>query len=311
MLITAQMRRRGTHVKPCVRHFNMSILGAADGKGQGMQEKLNMRQLFVDAFGFLREQILVLLPLLLVAIASIKALEFAVLSLVGSAWSVIFVKLAWMMALAGVAVIAYQRAIGRGSDRQWLSSTISLTIATILIGLLFVIIGVLLVLLLVMITGIVLGADGLGGIEALDAFEDFYSLIAEMSTAAEIVIGILALASGVGLVWISVRLVLFGIATVAQERLMIFRTWNWTKGHAVRIFVFYAIFTSPIWFLILYASIGLVGSDDVVALSAFQPEEILFDAVFLIVNFLFGHAAAIAVYKQLVPETENYEAAFS
>jgi hypothetical protein len=300
MLINAQMRRRGTHVKPCVRHFNMSILGASNGKGQGMQEKLNMGRLFADAFRFLRARTLGLLPYLLVAVVGLMFLEFAAHSWVDSMGAVILVDLFSIVVFAGLAVLTYERALGAASNRHWLQGTLSLTLATVLIGLLFLIVTILLVMLLALVSGIVLAADGLGSIDALDSFDDFSVLISEMSTGAEIIIGLLALVCGLGLLWMAVRLVLFGIATVAQERLMIFRTWSWTKRHALRIAVFYAIFTSPVWLSIIYfATTDLAAMDRVSA------------GIFHIVNFLLGHAAAIAVYKQLAPATENLEAAFS
>jgi len=70
-----------------------------------------------------------------------------------------------------------------------------------------------------------------------------------------------------GLLWISMRLLLVGAATIGERRMLVFETWSWTKGNALRLLAAVALLIVP---LLLAAQLITFGAE---TLAGGSPEE--------------------------------------
>ena len=102
-----------------------------------------------------------------------------------------------------------------------------------------------------------------------------------------------------GLVFLAVRLLLTGAATVQTGRVMVFRTWRWTKGDAVRLGSA-ALVTHVLPFLVGYVAnlviISLTGQGEI-ALFATGVTALLLQVPFI----LAGHGLAVAALRAVHP----------
>lgn len=292
----------------------MSILATSDGKGQGMREKLDMRQVFADAFDFLQTQMVGLMPLLLLAILMLSIAQYVTVTFISPVLGAGIFYVIELVTLSGVGAVAYRRALGLQMTKTWLAATLSLSLAQLLVELLFTIIASLLLAFLAMFAGILLSAGEAGLSDGFASADEFYALVSAISVPSQIILGLFVIVSSLALVWTSARLILFGVATLAYERLMIFRTWGWTAGHALRIMAFAAIFLSPVWLLYLLAEFAVPieppapGESD---LLRWRPGDTVVYVGMTFIYFLLGHAAAVAVFKQLAPDFEDHQTAFT
>ena len=272
-----------------------------------MTTKLNMKQLFVDAFSFLRTQTVGLLPLLGVVILAVLAAEYVTSRALSLSLSSTIVLIIEFVGVTAVSVIAYRRGLGIEGTRGVFPVTLTLCLAHLLVAALFGILGTLLLVFMALFAGILLGADGVDLTVSLTSAEDLYALVSTVSPPVQIILGALLVLALAAVIWMLMRLVLFGIATAVHERVMIFRTWGWTKGHALRILAFGVVFVVPAVTFVALAEATYTTQTDAITgelggMAAYT--------IFTTVNFLLGHAVAVAIYKQLAPKIEDYEDTF-
>lgn len=119
------------------------------------------------------------------------------------------------------------------------------------------------------------------------------------------------------LVWFSVRLFCFGVATVLEGKIRIFRTWAWTKGQALKLTMGSVII---IVLPLLFALVAMVAAElplyNVLGFSVLNPitawERALSDLLYalaLLPFFLLGHGFAVATYNRLRPQGETIDQA--
>ncbi len=272
-----------------------------------MTTKLNMKQLFADAFGFLRTQTVGLLPLLALAIVAIFIAEYVTTRALSPSVSAIIVLIIEFIGVAAVSVIAYRRGLGVGGTRGLFPVTLTLCLAHLLVAVLFGILGTLLFVLLALFAGILIGADDVDLTVSLTSAEDLYALVSTVSPPVQIILGALLVLALAAVIWMLMRLVLFGIATAVHERVMIFRTWGWTKGHALRILVFGVVFVVPaVTFVALAEATYTTDPGEITGKLGGMAAYTIFTTV----NLLLGNAASVALYKQLAPMRVDYEDTF-
>jgi hypothetical protein len=115
---------------------------------------------------------------------------------------------------------------------------------------------VLLIVPIVLASSIVLGVliDG-RGVDPNSVGQDPAALMAALGPGGGAILTVLGLAALAGLLWFYSRLTLAVPATVAEGRMMAFRTWRWTRGNGWRILGAVLLLTVP-----LSLATGLIAS---------------------------------------------------
>ncbi len=81
-----------------------------------------------------------------------------------------------------------------------------------------------------------------------EAFQQ--ALLEAFQTPTGTVVSILAIiAFFLPVLWFMSRLITFPAATLARQKVMIFETWNWTRGHAFQIIIAIIVAIGPFWLL--------------------------------------------------------------
>ena len=153
-----------------------------------MTGKLNMKQLFADAFGFLRTQTMGLLPLLGAVIVAIFIAEYVTSRTLSLSVSAIIVLIIEFVGVTAVSVIAYRRGLGIDGTRGLFHVTLTLCLAHLLVAVLFGILGTLLLVFLALFAGILLGADDVDLTASLTSAEDLYALVSTVSPPVQIIL---------------------------------------------------------------------------------------------------------------------------
>ena len=279
-----------------------------------MTRKIELGHLFRDMCSVLRLRALNILPVLVATVLVITAAEFglAVAFEQSNATLISIFTTVLMMAPAGA--LFYRRGLGVETTASWMSTSWSLALAQLLVYLLFVILSVFALMLLVLLTGIIAAAGGFDPaaieFEALELGESAASL----GAAGRLLLSAIVIVCICALVWVATRLVMFGVATVAEGRVMVFRTWAWTKGNALKIAIFYLVVFTPI--LSVLIGLHLCNGQLItrpIASSSFEAwfNHFISTGLGIIMTFLIGHTASLAVYRQLAPETPNSDDALT
>lgn len=278
-----------------------------------MDDKLKIGQLFADTFTVLREYTLGMLPFLIAIILVAATVDLVLNIVAGSGLAPILSVFTTVFITAPVGVLMYRRALNTAGTRSLVSDSWALALAQLLVCFLFLILSVFVLLFLVLFTGILAGASGFDPSQIdFDAFK-LGEIAATLGLPGQFVLSALVILSTLALVWASVRLILFGAATVNEQQVMIFRTWGWTKGHSLRLGVFCLCLLVPLGALVFglpKALAHLPLSIHSVHPSSVWARQVLLEGPSTIIAFLGGHAAAIAVYRQLGPRNINYNEAF-
>lgn len=101
-----------------------------------------------------------------------------------------------------------------------------------------------------------------------------------------------------GVLWFAVRMMLFGVATAARGTVHVFRTWAWTKGHAVPMAVGALVFAVAPVIVLGYASANVAG---VLSLSNNAVLAAGLAAIFQVPAAWLGHGFAATIYTRLAP----------
>jgi len=126
-----------------------------------------------------------------------------------------------------------------------------------------------------------------------------------LPTAYGAVLILACVAGAAVLFYMALRLLLIGAATVATGQTLVFRTWSWTKGHALRLGLA-ALVTHILPFAgAVLINWGLRNAWGDSALGAFLSGAV---GMALLVPFLLGgHGLAVATLHRLHPETAPTE----
>ncbi|MEO9968407.1 MAG: hypothetical protein ABJG15_01045 [Hyphomonadaceae bacterium] len=276
-----------------------------------MIRKVKLGHLFRDMWLILRLQTLNILLLLVATAFVITAVEIGLAAAFEPNNANLVSFFATVVLIAPVGVIFYRRALGIQTTDRLISTSWSLALAQILVYLLFVILTVFALMLLVLMTGIMAAAGGFDP-SAIDFNElELGAAASSLGTTGQFLLSAIVITTIFSLIWVGVRLTIFGVATVAKRRVMVFRTWAWTKGNAWRIAIFYLVVLTPVVLLAIWLSDsdGLtfveIGSH---SLHETWLNSIIANSLRIIPSFLIGHAAALAVYRQLAPVAASTEA---
>ena len=274
-----------------------------------MLAKVKLGQLFGDMFGYLRRHTLSLLPYLAATIIAIIIVDELIYTSLGDSLGGLLSALMTIIISAPMGVLMYRRGLELDRTGQWVADSWSLGLAQLLVYMLFGILLVLIFMFLAIFVGILAGASGFDPSVIADSFEG--GRISETLGGIEVfLLSALVIISLFALLWVSIRLVVFGVATVNEGRLMIFRTWGWTKGNAIKIGTFSVIVLLPILGTFLLVIGSFYSIESATSLEARLIESVALAPIQL-ATFLLGHAAAIAVYRQVSPDTVDYDVTFS
>ena len=193
---------------------------------------------------------------------------------------------------------------------------------------LYFIVGFLLTLFFSIFAGILIGTAGYDPSEDAGSSEAVWESIQALSNSGgAVLLYILLFVAAAGLVWLGLRLFLFGAATVGERRLTIFRSWSWTSGHVSRIALLWVVLQLAPWIVLTLLASGflhLAGVDTVfsfttagqaqpgdVALPAWLHAGLTSLATLILAPFYWlGHGLAVALYKQLAPDRVDPDATF-
>jgi hypothetical protein len=191
---------------------------------------------------------------------------------------------------------------------------------------LFFIILFLLTLFFSIFAGVLINASGYNPSETGQSPDEVWQSVEALSNSggAAILYGLLLIAL-TALVWLGLRLSLFGVATVAERHMTIFRSWPWTSQHVLRLALLWVSLQLVPWLilsLLASAVLHLGGISTVFAFYLGAPsvagpvEPVVFGALAAAATLVFapfywlGHGLAVALYQRLAPNRVDAETTF-
>jgi hypothetical protein len=202
--------------------------------------------------------------------------------------------------------IEYSLVVYRAMMDTHTGDRLRLAHANLAIYIAFLFVGVFIGFFLLILPGILLKASGRVEVDAETPPELVQAALIDMLPTAYGAVLILACLAGAAvLFFMALRLLLVGAATVATGQTLVFRTWPWTKGHALKLGLA-GLVTHILPFamavLINWVLRDIWGES---AVGAFLSGAI---GMALLVPFLLGgHGLSVAALHRLHPETEPTE----
>jgi hypothetical protein len=202
--------------------------------------------------------------------------------------------------------IEYSLVVYRAMMDTQTGDRLRLAHANLAIYIAFLFVGVFIGFFLLILPGILLKASGRVEVDAETPPELVQAALIDMLPTAYGAVLILACLAGAAvLFFMALRLLLVGAATVATGQTLVFRTWPWTKGHALKLGLaglVTHILPFAIAVLINWVLRDIWGES---AVGAFLSGAI---GMALLVPFLLGgHGLSVAALHRLHPETEPTE----
>lgn len=218
--------------------------------------------------------------------------------------AIVLVVAGWLSAgLWGAAI--YRQQLRPDAETKFWQDYIRLLVAALLYGLALFLILFIVALALILMSVVLVVASGYDpsatGPNSVDG-----SIAALRASGAIWLLYALLAAGAAAVWWLCLRLMLYGAATIARGKVLIFQTWPWTKGHVLRlglislIFIvlptglylgFAQMFGAPVP---IFASDANHGSNAIgVAVAA---------ALIQAVIFLVGHVLASVVYRLIAAD---------
>ena len=197
--------------------------------------------------------------------------------------------------------IEYSLVVYRAMFGKAVGDRLRLAHANLSVYAVFVFVSVFIGFFLLILPGILLQASGRGDIDAETSPEIVQAALIDMLPTPYGLVLILAVLAGLGVVgFLALRLLLIGAATVATGQTMVFRTWDWTKGHVVSL-AMAAVASHVVPFgcavgINFWAHSQLA----VTGFGAFLSGVI--GMVLLVPFLLLGHGLAVAAFDRLKPE---------
>jgi len=220
----------------------------------------------------------------------------------------------------------YRRLLPEAGTGSTMRDTIRLFAANLAVYALFAILIFLLMLFFSIFSSVLIDASGYDPSQSGQSAGDIWRSVEALSDsgAAIILYALLVIAAG-ALVWLGLRLFLFGAATVAERHVTIFRSWPWTSKHVARIALLWVGLQLIPWLVLsLVASLVLHvgGGTVIVSVYALPPGAgaELGDAafaglvgmcVFLLAPYYWlGHGLSAALYQRLSPNRVDADMTF-
>lgn len=191
---------------------------------------------------------------------------------------------------------------------------------------LYFILGFLLTLFFSILAGILIGEAGYDPSEVGTTGETVQRSIEALSgSGGAVVLYLLLLVALAGLIWVGLRLILFGAATVSERRITIFRSWAWTSGHVARLALLWLLLQALPWIVLSLLASGvlhLAGLQTVYSmmtgageaapgLPVWQTSAVNAGATLIMAPFYWlGHGLAVALYQRLSPVRVDADTTF-
>lgn len=212
----------------------------------------------------------------------------------------------------------YRKALPEAGTRSLFGDAGRLFLASLAVYLLYFILLFLLTLFSSIFAGILIGAAGYDPSAGGNSPETVRQSIEALSgSGGAVVLYLLLFAAAGGLVWLGLRLFLFGAATVAERRITIFRSWPWTSHHVARIALLWLSLQLVPWMILFLAiSAGAHGAGLFTAPGEGAPGAptaalVTGAAVLAMAPFYWlGHGLAVALYTRLAPNRVDAETTF-
>ena len=220
----------------------------------------------------------------------------------------------------------YRRLLPEAGTRTVLADAIRLFLANLAVYGLFFIVIFLLTLFFSIFAGVLIDASGYDPSQNGQSPEEVWASIEALNqSGAASVLYILLVIATAGLVWLGLRLFLFGAATVAERNLTIFRSWPWTARHVARIALLWVSLQLVPWLVLgVVASwiLHLGGMQTIFSFYAGAPaapagtgplglSALVAAATLILAPFYWlGHGLAAALYNRLAPNKVDAETTF-
>ena len=137
------------------------------------------------------------------------------------------------------------------------------------------------------------------GVVSGEAGQDITDMTAQMRENGTFYpLSVLFMLTLLGVFWFGVRMMLFGVATAARGAVHVFRTWAWTKGHAVPMAAGALIFVVVPVIACGYAADGLTRALSLAESIVLQAG---LAAMFQVPAAWLGHAYVAAIYMRIAP----------
>lgn len=244
-------------------------------------------------------------------------------------------QLVFLWVLSGIVTIfigcfwsadMYRKLLPEAGTRGVLADALRLLVANLAVYGLYFLLLFLLTLFFSIFAGVLIGSAGYDPSDAPTSTEAVWqSMRALSSSGGAVVLYLLLLLAAAALVWLGLRLMLFGAATVAERNLVIFRSWSWTSGHAARIALLWAFLQLIPWLVLTLVATGVMYTMGFE--SVFSPftggEQGLSQAQHLMRAlavglgtlvtapvYWLGHGLAVAIYQRLAPNRVDADTTF-
>lgn len=193
-------------------------------------------------------------------------------------------------------LVVYRTMLGTGQGDR-----LRLVHANLAVYIAFLFVGVFIGFFLAVLPGILLEASGRADLNAETPPEEVQAALREMlPTPYGWVLALACLAGAGALAYMAVRLLVFGAATVEMRQTMVFRTWSWTKGHALRIGLA-TLATHVVPFAVAVSINSAVRGPLWASGAAGAFLAGVLDVLLLVPFILAGHGLAVAVLRRLRP----------
>ncbi len=200
---------------------------------------------------------------------------------------------------------------------------IRLFLANLAVYSLFGLIGFLLMLFFMLLAGSLIGASGFDPSEASPGQDAVWQSISALSASGgAVVLYVLLFVAAASLAWLGLRLILFGVATVAERHVTIFRSWPWTSRHVARIALLWLFLQVLPWLVLTLVASALMHAAGMSTIFSFYgdtgspPSEwlaaIIMAAATLVSApfYWLGHGLAVALYQRLSPNRVDADTTF-
>lgn len=219
----------------------------------------------------------------------------------------------------------YRKLLPEAGTRTMLADAIRLFLANLAVYGLFFIVIFLLTLFFSIFAGVLIDASGYDPSTSGQSPEEVWRSIEALSqSGGASVLYILLVVAAAGLIWLGLRLFLFGAATVAERNLTIFRSWPWTGRHVARIALLWVSLQLVPWLILSLVASGALhagGMQTIFSFYAGTPAgadtepltvALLVGAATLILApfYWLGHGLAAALYNRLAPNKVDAETTF-
>ncbi|WP_084396199.1 hypothetical protein [Henriciella aquimarina] len=212
----------------------------------------------------------------------------------------------------------YRKALPEAGERNLFGDAGRLFLANLAVYGLYFLLFFFLTLFFSLLVGILLGTAGYDPSQQASPESVSQSMQALSESGGAVLLYLLMLVAMAGLVWLGLRLFLFGVATVAERRVTIFRSWSWTSRHVSRlalVWVFLQLVPWLVAMLLVMAAAhaaGLTGSAQAAGATPALPVAALTGLTVLLLApfFWLGHGLAVVLYKRLAPNRVDAETTF-